>query len=77
MNLLIYCPFIPFTGIKVWNFFYLFYYLKIVLAPCYLNTYSINKVDKTFWAKQTLLLCQLFFSSHIPREDINTNDKKT
>lgn len=72
MELLINCPF---TGIKAWTFFYLFYYLKIVLAHSYLNTYAINKVDKTFGPNKHRLFAS-FFSSHIPREDINTNYKK-
>lgn len=64
VDLLIHCPTKP--RVKAWTLFYLFHYLKIVLAPGYLNTYAIKNVLSYFRAKQTSPICQLFLSSHIP-----------
>lgn len=74
VDLLIYCPTKP--GVKAWTLFYLFYYLKVVLVPSYLNTHAIAKVLSYFRAKQTSPICQLFCLPASPWEDINHNDNQ-
>lgn len=74
VDLLIYCPTKP--GVKAWTLFYLFYYLKVVLVPSYLNTHAITKVLSYFRAKQTSPIGQLFCLPVSPWKDINHNDNQ-
>jgi len=63
VDLLVHCPAKP--EVKAWTLL-LLYYLKIILAPNYLNTRAIKKVLSYFRAKQTSPICQIFVLPHPP-----------